>query len=126
MTAQARLSTLQAAAVRLKGERATLTHALRLARLDARLCQQRLALRLRFIYDHGTTSSLDVVMGAKSLGDAMTELDDFNRVAASNADVLLQVRSAQHHMTYLQRTPASREQTLAATTSDGGADRFRA
>ena len=35
-------------------------------------------------------------MGAKSLGDAMTELDDFNRVAASNADVLLQVRSAQH------------------------------
>ena len=74
-------------------------------------------MRLRFIYDHGTTSSLDVVMGAKSLGDAMTELDDFNRVAASNADVLLQVRSAQHHMAYLQRTLASREQTLAATTS---------
>ncbi len=118
VTAQARLSTLRAAAVRLRGERATLTHALRLARVDARLSQQRLAMRLRFIYDHGTTSSLDVVMGAKSLGDAMTELDDFNRVAASNADVLLQVRSAQHQMTYLQRTLTSREETLAATTSE--------
>ena len=77
---------------------ASLTHALRLARLDARLSQKRLATRLRFIYEHGTTSSLDVVMGAKSLEDAMTQLDDFNRVAASNADVLLQVRSAQHRM----------------------------
>ena len=44
--------------------------------------QNRLATRLRFIYEHGTTSSLDVVMGAKSLDDALTELDDFNRVAA--------------------------------------------
>ncbi len=116
-TAQTRLSALQADTVRLKGERATLTHALRLARLDARLCQQRLAVRLRFIYDHGTASSLDVVMGAKSLGDAMTELDDFNRVVASNADVLLQVRSAQHQMSHLQRTLASRERSLASTTS---------
>ena len=117
VTAQARLGTLRADAVRLKGERATLTRALRLARVDARLCQQRLAMRLRFIYDHGTASSLDFVMGAKSLGDAMTELDDVNRVAASNADVLLQVRSAQHHMNYLQHTLASRERTLATTTS---------
>jgi 3D (Asp-Asp-Asp) domain-containing protein len=117
VTAQGRLGTLQADAVRLRGERATLTHALRLARFDARLSQRRLAQRLRFIYDHGTASSLELVMGAKSLGDAMTELDDFNRVAASNADVLLQVRSAQQHMTYLQRTLTSRERALAATTS---------
>jgi peptidoglycan DL-endopeptidase CwlO len=115
-TAHANLSALKADAVQLEGQRATLTQALRLARFDARLCQQRLAQRLRFIYDHGTTSSLDVVMGAKSLGDAMTELDDFNRVAASNAGVLLQVRSAQHHMTYLRRTLTRREQALAATT----------
>ena len=115
-SAQANLTTLKADSLKLEGERATLARALRLARFDARLCQQRLAQRLRFIYDHGSTSSLEVVMGARSLGDAMTELDDFNRVAASNAGVLLQVRSAQRHMTRLQRTLASREQALAATT----------
>ena len=65
-----------------RAERASLAPELRLARLDTRLSRQRLASRLRFIYDHGTTSSLDVLMGAKSLGDAMTQLDDFNRVAA--------------------------------------------
>ena len=130
-TAEANLSALKADSERLKGERGMLTHALRLARFDASLCQQRLAQRLRFIYDHGSTSSLDVVMGAKSLGDAMTELDDFNRVAASNAGVLLQVRSAQHHMTYLQRTLTGRERALAATTRAASAtvtelDRLRA
>ena len=39
----------------------------------------------------------------------MTQLDNYDRVTAANADVLLQVRSAQRHMGYLQRTLASRE-----------------
>jgi 3D (Asp-Asp-Asp) domain-containing protein len=114
--AQANLGALQAQAAKLEGERAVLTRALHIARVDSRLAQQRLAMRLRFIYEHGTTSSLDVVMGAKSLGDAMTELDDFNRVASSNADVLVQVRSAQHRLGDLRHSLTSRRHALAATT----------
>jgi cystine transport system substrate-binding protein len=117
-TAQARLFALQAEAATLRTEEASIRRSLALARLDARLSQDRLAQRLRYIYEHGTTSSLDVVLGARSLGDAMTELDDFDRVAASNADVLSQVLTAKRHLAQLRRELASRERTLAATTRD--------
>ncbi len=114
--AQSRLSALETEATAIRRQRASIAHQLGQARLDTRVSQDRLAQRLRFIYDHGAASSLDVVMGASSLGDALTELDDFNRVAASNVDVLLQVRSAQRQLTQLRHELRSRQRTLVATT----------
>jgi peptidoglycan DL-endopeptidase CwlO len=116
-TAKQRLGTLDAAGRRLVSERASLHHELRLARLDVHLSQVRLATRLRFIYDHGATSSLEVFMGAKSLQDAMTQLDDFDRIAEVNADVVIQVHSTQTQMIHLRRELRTRERTLAATTA---------
>jgi 3D (Asp-Asp-Asp) domain-containing protein len=115
--AQARLGRLQLAQRELIAQRATLGREARLARVDARLSQNRLASRLRFLYEHGATSSLDIVLGAKSVGAALEELDDYNRVAAVNAYVLLQVRSSHRHLIRLRRTIGAREQALAATTS---------
>ncbi len=116
-TAKQRLGTLDAAGRRLVSERASLHHELHLARLDVHLSQVRLAARLRFIYAHGATSSLEVIMGANSLQDAMTQLDDFNRVAAVNDDVVIQVHSARIEMLQLRRELGARERTLAATTA---------
>jgi 3D (Asp-Asp-Asp) domain-containing protein len=115
--AEQRLARLQLAQRELIAQRATLRRELQLARLDARLSQDRLASRLRFLYEHGTTSSLDVVLGAKSLEDALAELDDYNRVAAANAYVLFQVQSSRRHLVTLERTIGAREQALAATAS---------
>jgi 3D (Asp-Asp-Asp) domain-containing protein len=115
--AQGRLSRLQLAQRELIAQRVTLRRERRLARLDARLSQNRLATRLRFLYEHGATSSLDVILGAKSLEDALEELDDYDRVAAANAYVLVQVRASHRHLVRLQRTIGAREQALAATTS---------
>jgi 3D (Asp-Asp-Asp) domain-containing protein len=114
--AENRLSRLQLAQRGLIAQRATLGRELRLARLDARLSQNRLASRLRFLYEHGNTNSLDLVLGAKSLEDALQELDDYNRVAAANASVLVQVQSSHQHLVTLRRTIGAREQALAATT----------
>jgi len=114
--ARARLATLDAEARTLRAERASIGRQIRLARLDTQLSQERLADRLRFIYEHGTVSSLDVVMGAKSLQDAMTQLDDFNRVASVNVDVLTQLRSAQSHLSRLSHQLRLRENGIAATT----------
>jgi peptidoglycan DL-endopeptidase CwlO len=119
-TAKQRLAALDAAGRQLVTERASLRRELRLARVDVHLSQVRLATRLRFIYDHGTTSSLEVMMGAKSLSDAMTQLDNLNRVAAANADVVIQVRSARTQMIQLRRRLRIRERTLAATTTAAG------
>jgi len=116
-TAERRLDALRVATERLTQQRAALTRELRLARVDTRLSQDRLATRLRFLYEHGSTSSLDVLMGAKSLQDAMTTLDEYNRVARANALVLVQLETATHHLRALQRTIASRSRMLAATTA---------
>jgi 3D (Asp-Asp-Asp) domain-containing protein len=68
------------------------------------------------MYEHGTTSSLDILMGAGSLEDALTQLDDYHRVSAADADVLLQVRTAQRRTTRLEHALAARARSLAATT----------
>jgi 3D (Asp-Asp-Asp) domain-containing protein/peptidoglycan hydrolase CwlO-like protein len=115
--AERRLASLQAERQRLHAEGVALRQAVSVARIDAHLSQNRLASRLRFIYEHGTTSSLDIVMGAKSLEDALNELDDFKRVTAADADVLLQVRTAERRLTLLSGELVTREQTLAATTA---------
>jgi 3D (Asp-Asp-Asp) domain-containing protein len=119
--AQARLAALQADARTLHGQRASVERQMRLARLDAHLSQDRLASHLRFIYEHGSTSSLEVVMGAKSISDAMTQLDDFNRVAAANASVLDQLRSAKQRLTRLGRQLAIEQHDLAATLAAASA-----
>ena len=49
-------------------------------------------------------STLEVLFGAKSLDDAMTQLDDLDRVTAANQNVLLQVRSATSHLLRLSHT----------------------
>ena len=114
--AEIRLNALRGDATTLRAERVVLRHELQYARLDIRVSQAQLASRLRFIYAQGSTSSLDILMGAKSLGDAMTDLDDLNRVAASNAEVMLEVRTSQRHLTLVAQTLAQRERELAATT----------
>ncbi len=113
-TATGQLAALRTATAELRAERRELSRQLEVARVDARLSQQRLASRLRFIYETGSTSTLDLLMGAKSLGDALTQVDDYDRIAASNAAVLLEVMSSRKQLTRLSRELSARGQSLAA------------
>jgi 3D (Asp-Asp-Asp) domain-containing protein/septal ring factor EnvC (AmiA/AmiB activator) len=115
--AQSRLAALQAQAKALRRQKANLGRELRLARLDTQLSQHRLASRLRFIYEHGTASSLDILMGSSSIDDALTQLDDYDRVSQSDADVLGQVKSASHRLFRLRVELAGRVKDLEATTA---------
>jgi cystine transport system substrate-binding protein len=115
--AQSHLASLQAQTTALRNEKVTLGRELRLAQIDTRLSQHRLASRLRFIYEHGTASSLDILMGSSTIGQALTQLDDYDRVAQSDADVLTQVKSASHRLVRLRAELASRVRALAATTA---------
>ncbi len=47
----------------------------------------------------------------------MNQLDDYNRVTAADADVLLQVQAARRHTIELRRELAGRARTLAATAA---------
>jgi 3D (Asp-Asp-Asp) domain-containing protein len=115
--ARARLASLRAAGARLRAQGAELRQALGIARADTRLSQIRLASRLRFMYEHGTTSSLDILMGSSSLEDALDQLEDYNRVSVAEADVLLQVQAAKRRTVRLRHALAERARALAATTT---------
>jgi 3D (Asp-Asp-Asp) domain-containing protein len=81
----------------LRSQRAQLAAELRVADVDARSSQRELADRVRSLYDHGSTSTLEVIFGASSLSQALTELDNLNRVTSVDHEILLQVRSAKQH-----------------------------
>src|SRR4051812_37029777 len=87
-TAEYHLAALQRQAGALRKERQVLQTELRLAQTDARVSQQRLARRLRALYDHGGASSLDLIFGAQSIGDALTQLDNLDRVTSVNKQIL--------------------------------------
>jgi 3D (Asp-Asp-Asp) domain-containing protein len=80
----------------LRSQRARLSAELRVAAVDARVSQRELAARVRSLYDHGSTSTLEVIFGASSLNEALAELDDLNRVTTVDREILHQVRSARH------------------------------
>jgi cell wall-associated NlpC family hydrolase len=64
------------------------------ARHNLRVADSRLARHLRDLYiSGGSDSTLEVILGAKSLDDVISRLDTANRVSASDAQVLQAVRT---------------------------------
>jgi len=86
--AGARLSSLHAQAAKLRGEQALLTQQLTVTRQNLADSQRMLAANLRTLYEQGQTDPLAVVLGAASLEDAVTKLDDLSHVADQSKRVV--------------------------------------
>jgi peptidoglycan DL-endopeptidase CwlO len=112
--ARAQLDSLRADARRLRVERARLVEARRLARLGIRSSQQQLAARIRQLYEAGEVSPIEVVLGARSLTDALTQLDNVDRVASLNDDVIEQLRAARTRLARVSKILAARTARLVA------------
>src|SRR5579862_7028016 len=78
--ARSQLTSLDAQAARLHAEQAQLSVQLGATRRTLAVSQRRLADNLRLLYEQGTADPLAVVLGAQSLDDAVTKLDDLQRV----------------------------------------------
>ena len=120
-TTRVRLSSLRVALGGLRAERATLRHELLIARVGERISEQQLASRVRQLYEQGEVSPIEVVFGASSIRDAMTQLDNVGRVASLNDDVLVQLRSARTRLTNTSQTLALRTKQLAAALRSAAA-----
>jgi 3D (Asp-Asp-Asp) domain-containing protein/cell division protein FtsB len=114
--AQARVASLHHAAASLREQRAILRHQLTVARQGLRISQQRLAVRLRALYEQGNVEPIDVVLGASNLDEALTNLDNLQRVSGQGEDVLREFKSARTATIDLSRGLARREAALAAET----------
>ncbi len=96
-----RLEQTQAALVRLRartsaiaGRRAEASQTLRLARRTLAVSQRRLGERLRALYEQGDTDPMAVLVGAKSLDEAINGLENLHRIARQDKSVIDEAQAA--------------------------------
>jgi 3D (Asp-Asp-Asp) domain-containing protein len=85
--AEARLTALRSEAARIAQDRETVRQRLGVASQDLRISRRELALRLHSLYEQPGEDPLAIILGAQSLDEAITSLDDLNRAAVQNKRV---------------------------------------
>jgi cystine transport system substrate-binding protein len=119
--ANGQLASLREEAARLRQERASARRALHLARHDTKVAERRLAARLRVLYEQGEVSPMEVLLGTRSLDEAVTALDNLDRIATQDKHVLAEVEHARRVLLRLDRTIASRQQRIARLEASAAA-----
>jgi 3D (Asp-Asp-Asp) domain-containing protein/peptidoglycan hydrolase CwlO-like protein len=106
---RAALTRLTARTERIEREREVAELQLGIARRAVRISEQRLAMRLRALYEHGETDPLAVVLGATSLNEAIEGLESLDRAAGQDRDYIRQAKSARAKLISVTRVLAERE-----------------
>jgi 3D (Asp-Asp-Asp) domain-containing protein len=104
---------LQAQAELLRKQQLQLAQQLSATRGTLQASQQRLAENLRKLYEQGEVDPLAVVLGAQSLDDALTKLDDLTRVADQSHEFVVVTSAAQIKLTRLRTSLADRRARLS-------------
>jgi 3D (Asp-Asp-Asp) domain-containing protein/septal ring factor EnvC (AmiA/AmiB activator) len=113
-TARSTLAALESRATRLRTQQALLSMQLSATRKTLRVSEQELGDNLRQLYEQGDTDTLAVVLGAQSLDDAVTQLDDLTRVADQSRQVVSVTNAAQIRVLRVRTTLAARRAQLDA------------
>ena len=106
---RAGLVRLQARTQSIAEQRAEADQSLQLARRTLAISQQRLADRVRFLYEHDDSDSMAVLVGARSLDEAITGLEHIRRVAGLDKLVIEQAKAARARLIVATRRLAARE-----------------
>jgi 3D (Asp-Asp-Asp) domain-containing protein len=116
--ARARLASLQSQAARLRAQEVLLRQQLAATRRTLAVSQGALGQNLRRLYKQGGVSTLAVVLGARSLDDAMTQLDDIGRVADELRRVSAATATAKARLLRVRRLLATRRTRVDAAVGD--------
>lgn len=106
---RAALARLTARTQRIEREREEAELRLGIARRAVRSSEQRLATRLRALYEHGEADPLTVLLGASSIGEAIEGLESLDRTAGQDRDYVRQAKTARAQLISLTRALAARE-----------------
>jgi len=128
VTLSTRLDQTRAALVRfearreaISAQRAEAEHSLHLARRTLRVSQRRLADRLRLLYEQGPTDPMSVLVGATSVDDAISRIENLHRIAGLDREVIDSAKAARAHLTSVTQRLATAEararETEAATAA---------
>jgi 3D (Asp-Asp-Asp) domain-containing protein/peptidoglycan hydrolase CwlO-like protein len=116
--AHARLDALRAQAARIRAKRDSARRQLAAAQQTLRISQRRLAMRVHALYEQGGTDPLAAILGAGSIDEAITSLDDLNRSAELDRRISRETAGARARLRTLSRSLARRDsqvQTLTAS-----------
>jgi 3D (Asp-Asp-Asp) domain-containing protein/septal ring factor EnvC (AmiA/AmiB activator) len=106
--AQERLAAVRARAEAVERERAAVTRLLRHAKTTLRRSELMLGARVRALYEQGDVDPVAVVLGARSIDDALTGLDGLRFAAGQDARIVAQARKARTDLTALAARLAAR------------------
>jgi 3D (Asp-Asp-Asp) domain-containing protein len=114
--ARARLSTLHGQAHSLRAQRVVLRLERRVAHRSIQRSERELAQQIRALYEQGQVEPIEVVFGARSLDEAMTNLDDLSRSSSAAEEVVAELKSAKSRLAAASRALDARMAQLAAAT----------
>ena len=115
--ARGRLAALETRSQRLRARRAALALELTAARKTLATSQYDLGQHLRLLYEQGSLDPIAVVLGAQSLDDAMTRLDDLTRIADQNRQVVAVTLDARQRLARVRETLAAQQRQLSSSVA---------
>ncbi|MGH3054368.1 MAG: hypothetical protein ACRDL7_05260, partial [Gaiellaceae bacterium] len=98
-----RLASLESAAAALRQRRTILRNELGADQASLKAGQRRLAVALRALYEGGNVDPVAVVLGAKSLGAGLSQLDGMARVAEQSRQIVTATSAAHRRLLESQR-----------------------
>jgi 3D (Asp-Asp-Asp) domain-containing protein len=113
---RAQVSTLQGQARSLREQRLSLEVQLKVARRSTKIGEKQLEDRVRRLYEQGSVEPLEVVFGAKSLTQAISNLDNLRSISSESEAVLNQLKNARRSLMKASRELSVREAALAEAT----------
>ena len=116
--ARTRLSALEAESVRLRNEQALLEQQIAATRRTLSVSRKALGNNLRMLYKQGDVNALAVVLGAQSLDDAVTRLDELSSVVDQTRHVVQVATQAQSRLETLRVSMLERRDRIDAAVAD--------
>ena len=110
--AQAQLASLRAQAAAVERKRAATRRELRVAKEVFSVSQRDLANRLRTAYEEGDSDPLAIVLGAKTLDDALSALETAKASAATDRAIVAKARESRDRYAKLQHELGARAEKL--------------
>jgi 3D (Asp-Asp-Asp) domain-containing protein len=105
----------------ISAQRAEAEQSLRLARRTVKVSQGRLAERLRLLYEQGDTDPMSVLVGASSVDEVISRLENLHRIAHQDRQVIDEAKVARTRLTAATQRLATEEaqarETEAATAA---------
>ena len=119
--AQGRLAAVRAQAAAVDRQAAETRRELRIARGVLAASQADLAARLRALYEQGDSDPLAIVLGAKTLDDALTGMQTANAAAATDRAIVARARTSRDRYVALRERLAARAEKLRALQASASA-----